>query len=121
VLSKRVMDMDDRSDITQNLAGHKRSVDNVVYAWIACRRRPFGMVQPRRPLDPQDVGVGDCPGHWRYHRGVHDQLTCGSSARVQGVWSPNGPQQHSSSRTRFAVLMRIDLCGLVALVPLTAR
>jgi hypothetical protein len=50
-------------------------------------------VRPVSALDPQDVGVGVCPGHWWCQCRAGDQSTCGSSARVQSVWSqmvPNG-------------------------------
>jgi hypothetical protein len=60
-----------------------------------------------RPLDPQDVGVGVCPGHWWCRCRVHDRLTCGSSARVQGVWSPSGPQALFFDRGSGSVVPRI--------------
>src|SRR5262249_23654360 len=46
-----------------------------------------------RPLDPQDVEVSISTGQTGHKRRVHAWLTCGSSACVQVVWSPNGPQQ----------------------------
>jgi hypothetical protein len=46
-----------------------------------------------RPLDPQDVGVGICAGQWWCQCRARNQSTCGSSAHVQGVWSPSGPQR----------------------------
>lgn len=44
-----------------------------------------------RPLDPQHVGVGICAGQSQYPHLARDQLTCGSSVRVQSVWPPTGP------------------------------
>jgi hypothetical protein len=44
------------------------------------------------PLDPQDVGVGISAGQMGCRRRVREWLTCRSSARVQVMWSPSGPQ-----------------------------
>jgi hypothetical protein len=41
---------------------------------------------------PQDVGVGISAGQIGCRRRVCEWLTCRSSARVQVVWSPSGPQ-----------------------------
>ncbi len=46
-----------------------------------------------RPLDPQDIGVGIPTGQTRCRCRAGEKSTCGSSALVQDVWSPNGPQQ----------------------------
>ena len=46
----------------------------------------------RRPLDPQDCGLGVDAGPPRHVGGAVGAPTCGSSGRAHCVWSPSGPQ-----------------------------
>ena len=44
----------------------------------------------RRPLDPQEVGFGVCPGQSCYAGGALGVPTCGLFSRAHTVWSQSG-------------------------------
>ena len=68
----------------------------------------------RRPLDPQEVGFGVCPGQSCYAGGALGVPTCGLFSRVHTVWSQSGP---NPCRERAA--QRPPRCELVARRSLT--
>jgi len=46
----------------------------------------------RRPLDPQDCGLGVSADQSGHSGGVVSVPTCWLSGRMHAVWSPDGPQ-----------------------------